>query len=234
MVVNAAAFTDVDGAEAREAEAYGVNAEGVRNIVRALSGTRCLLVQLSTDYVFSGDKTGPYVETDDESPLSVYGKSKLEGEAAAAKHREHLIVRTSGVFGQGKNFVASVLKAGAERSFIEVVDDQIGRPTYAPDLAQGIYSLVASGARGLIHLTGEGPPASRAEVAEWVIESAGLPMSVERISTAELTSKARGPLARRPMNGVLDCAKAKVAGVELSPWREGVKEYVRSLPGFSR
>jgi len=156
-------------------------------------------------------------------------------QAAAALDR-HLIIRTSWVFGEGRNFVRAVLQAAAAGSGedLPVVDDQRGRPTYAVDLAAGILALVERGAEGTYHLQGGGDPGTWADVAEAALAAAGMPMKVRRITTAEYDAGRAGPgggsIARRPANGVLDCSRAAACGVVLRPWREAIDAYVRVMP----
>jgi dTDP-4-dehydrorhamnose reductase len=229
VIVNAAAYTRVDAAEADPEAAFAVNTRAVGILAEAASRAGALLVQPSTDYVFPGTKQSPYVEDDATGPLSVYGKSKLEGEEAALSAGRHLVVRTSWVFGQGANFIRSVVGAAKTRDELTVVDDQWGLPTYAPDLAEGLLRLVDSEARGIYHLAGGGAPATWAGLAEFVIEAAGIGAKVRRTSTAEYYAGHGGPVAPRPAYSVLDCSKAAALGVELRPWREAVVAYLEEL-----
>jgi dTDP-4-dehydrorhamnose reductase len=189
-----------------------------------------LLVHVSTDYVFAGDSKRPYTEEDRTDPRSVYGRSKLEGEERVfALAPGSLVVRTSWVFGQGRNFIAAILaqlaarRRGEARGPLRVVDDQRGRPTYALDLAGGLVRLVERGARGLYHLANEGV-ASWWELARFCVDQAGSRrLPIERIATADLSLP-----APRPAWSVLDCGKAERLGVALRPWREAVADYLRS------
>lgn len=228
LVVNAAAFTKVDAAEADPEQAFVVNAEGARNVAEASEAAGAWLVQVSTDYVYRGDKAGPYTEEDEPAPLSVYGKSKLAGELAARACSKTLIVRTSWVFGDGSNFFRTIIGAafgGAPR--LSVVSDQKGLPTFAPDLARGVLGLAAKKTPGIFHLAGSGPPASWAEAAGHALDSARLGVPVAQISTEEYAASREGPLAPRPANSVLDCSKAAALGVSLPPWPEAVAGYAR-------
>lgn len=225
IIFNAAAFTRVDAAEAEPEQAMQINAGGPRNLAEAAEAVRASLVQVSTDYVFPGDKQAPYSETDETGPRSVYGKTKLEGEAAAASCSRALIVRTSWVFGDGRNFFRSILKAAGASGELTVVSDQRGLPTYAPHLAEGILALLRAGATGLWHLAGSGPSASWADLAEQAIRAAGLDARVRRITAAEYAASRTGPVAPRPANSVLDCSKAAALGVALPPWPGAVERY---------
>lgn len=230
VVVNPAAYTKVDQAETDVSAAEAVNAVGPRLLARACDSLSAKLVQVSTDYVFDGTKGAPYIEDDVTGPRSVYGRTKLAGEAAASAARRHLIVRTSGVFGEGTNFVRTIVGAAKTRDELSVVDDQIGRLTFAPDLAAGIVQLLEVGAEGLFHLTNQGPPSSWADVAEAALEIVGSGCRVRRISTEEFFQGRPGPIAPRPANSLLDCSKAAGLGVVLRPWPQALEQYLSMDP----
>ncbi|MGH2768741.1 MAG: dTDP-4-dehydrorhamnose reductase, partial [Actinomycetota bacterium] len=227
VIVHAAAYTRVDAAEANSLECRAVNVSGTEAVAEAAGKVGALLVYPSTDYVFPGEKMGAYREEDATGPLSVYGRTKLEGERVAAGHSPHLIVRTSWVFGEGHNFVRTILAAASRHAEIRVVDDQRGLPTYAPDLAAGIVLLLERGASGTYHLAGGGEAASWAELASAALKAAGSAVRVRPVSTSEYDAGRSGPFAARPANGVLDCTKAEKIGVWLRPWREALAGYVR-------
>jgi dTDP-4-dehydrorhamnose reductase len=160
-VVNCAAWTDVDGAEANPDDAAAINATGAGNVARAAAAAGARLVHVSTDYVFDGDRTPPaqpYVESDATGPRSVYGTSKLAGEqAVVAAGDSYAIVRSSWLFGTGgRNFVATMLALGAERDELAVVTDQVGCPTATAHLATALIALAQSSAQGLFHVAGAG------------------------------------------------------------------------------
>jgi dTDP-4-dehydrorhamnose 3,5-epimerase len=226
VIINAAAFTKVDAAEAEPELASRVNCDAVGYLAEVANALSALLVQISTDYVFPGDKQGSYTESDPTGPLSVYGKTKLRSEGAASAAGDHLIVRTSWVFGQGTNFISSILGAATKRAELSVVCDQTGLPTYAWDLAKAINVLVDLGARGLFHVAGGGDPASWAEVAATAITAAGLSTKVNPVTTRQYYAGKPGPIAPRPSNSVLDCSKAAAVGVSLRPWKQAVAAYV--------
>ena len=229
VVYNAAAYTAVDLAEAEPDKARLVNVDAVVNLAKAAKRHQALLVQFSSDYVFRGDG-GPYTELDKTVPMSVYGRTKLHSEIAArACGSPYLVIRTSWVFGDGHNFVKSIVGAAAKHDELTVVDDQRGRPTYAPDLAEGTIALVEAGCTGVYNLSGGGDPATWADVAEAAIEAAGLKARVRRVTTAQYYAGKEGPIAPRPANSELDCSKARTAGVSLRPWPEAVAEYVKEL-----
>lgn len=229
VVYNAAAYTAVDKAELEPEQARLINVDAVVNLAAAAKRVDALLVHFSSDYVFAGD-AGPYTELGKTRPVSVYGRTKLQSEIAArASGNRYLIIRTSWVFGDGHNFVRSIVGAAAKYPELTVVDDQRGRPTYAPDLAKATAALVAAGCTGVFNLSGGGDAATWADVAEAAIETAGHPARVRRVTTAQYYSGKEGPVAPRPANSELDCSKAAEAGVTLRPWRAAVAEYVKEL-----
>ena len=209
LVLHAAAWTDVDGAEDDPQGAAAANVGGTANAA-ALGAP---LVYFSTDYVFDGRKGEPYVESDGPNPRSAYGRSKLHGEGAAGERA--WIVRTSWLFGPtGHNFVRTMLRLGAERDEVAVVDDQRGCPTYVGHLAEATRELVAL-PHGIWHLSADGD-CTWAELAEAIFAEAGLDCRVRRISTEEF-----GARAPRPAYSVLRSEKPDVP--RLPHWREGLR-----------
>ena len=228
VLVNAAALTQVDRCEREPELATRVNARAPAGLAEICLRQRVRLVHVSTDYVFDGKAAHPYSEDAAPSPTSVYGRTKWEGERAVrALDPSALVVRTSWVFGRGRNFVVAILEqarrvAGGE-GVLRVVDDQRGRPTYAFDLAAGIEHLVERGARGVYHVANEGE-ASWWGVARAALDLCGLQnLPIARISTAELDLP-----APRPAYSVLDLGKARDAGVPMRPWREALAAYLAS------
>jgi dTDP-4-dehydrorhamnose reductase len=223
VVINCAAYTDVDGCESNAETAMAVNGEGVGCLAMACRESGALLVQVSTDYIFDGSKGTPYVEDDAPCPLSVYGESKLAGEMNAAFCPEHLIVRTQWLYGlHGKNFVETMLRLGAEKNELTVVDDQIGSPTWTVDLARAIIALIDSGCRGTYH-------AANSEFCSWngfakaIFEETGLNVLVRPMTTTELNRP-----ARRPLYSTLDCTKlTSDAGFHPQSWRSALREYLK-------
>ncbi len=229
VVYNAAAYTAVDRAEAEPERARRVNADAVVSLATAARRHDALLVQFSSDYIFPGD-AGPYTELDRTLPLSVYGRTKLQGEVAVrSSGGRYLIVRTSWVFGEGSNFVRRIVDAAARLDEVKVVDDQHGRPTYAPDLAEGVVALVEAGCTGVYNLVGGGEAVSWAGLAESAIVAAGFSCRVLPVTTEQYYADKKGPIAVRPANSELDCSKAREAGVCLRPWPQAVAEYVKEL-----
>jgi len=215
LVLHAAAWTDVDGAEDDPQGAAAVNVGGTQHAAELGAP----LVVFSTDYVFDGRKAEPYVESDSPNPLSVYGRTKLHGEAAAGE--QAWIVRTSWLFGAtGHNFVRTMLRVAAERDEVAVVDDQRGAPTYVGHFAAAMRELVAL-PYGIWHVAGGGE-ASWADLAEAIFEEAGLDCRVRRIASEEL-----GRPAPRPANSVL---RSEKPGAPLLPhWREGLRACLERL-----
>jgi dTDP-4-dehydrorhamnose reductase len=208
LILHAGAWTDVDGAEAEPDRAANVNVVGTGNIVELGAP----VVYFSTDYVFDGAKTEPYLESDEPRPISVYGRSKLEGERLV---REGWVVRSSWLFGPtGHNFVQTMLRLGGESDEVAVVDDQRGSPTYVGHLAEATRSLIDL-PWGLHHLAAEGD-CTWAEFAEAIFEESGLGCRVRRITTEEL-----GRPAPRPAYSVLRSERPDA--LRLPHWREGLR-----------
>ncbi|HEY5974009.1 MAG TPA: dTDP-4-dehydrorhamnose reductase [Geobacteraceae bacterium] len=222
VIVNAAAYTDVDGCESNRELAMQVNGEGVAHLALAARLVDATLVQVSTDYVFAGDKGSPYLEDDTTGPLSVYGESKLAGEMNVAVAPRHLLVRTQWLYGvHGKNFVETMLRLAGERSELTVVDDQIGSPTWTMDLARAIKVLLDSGCTGTYHAANSGF-CSWNEFARAIFAEAGLPVTVLPMTTEQLARP-----ARRPLYSTLDCGKlTRDTGFQPQSWQEALKQYL--------
>ena len=214
LVLHAAAWTDVDGAEDDPQEATAVNVGGVQHAAELGAP----LVVWSSDYVFDGAKREPYVESDAPAPLGVYGRTKLHGEAAAGDRA--WIVRSSWLFGPtSKNFVRTMLRLGAERDEVAVVDDQRGAPTYVGHLAEATEELLRL-PFGVYHLAAAGD-CTWADFAEAIFEGAGLGTRVRRITSGEL-----GLRAPRPAYSVL---RSERGAPELPHWRDGLRECLARL-----
>jgi len=222
VVVNCAAYTDVDGCESNQETAMQVNGEGVAHLAMATRTIGARLVQVSTDYVFDGSKGAPYLEDDAPHPLNVYGESKLAGEMNAAVNPDHLIVRTQWLYGlHGKNFVETMLRLGSEREELSVVDDQIGSPTWTVDLARAILALIEKGCRGVYHAANEGY-CSWNEFARAIFQEAGMPVTVNTMTTEQLNRP-----AQRPLHSPLDCGKLlHDCGYRPQPWRDALRAYL--------
>ena len=235
IIVNAAAYTAVDKAEQEPAKAFAINGDGAGAVARAAQKLGVPLIHLSTDYVYSGAKPAPYVETDVTGPLGVYGASKLAGEQVVRENYPGAaIFRTSWVYSpHGANFVKTMLRIGGERGIVKVVDDQTGNPTSALDLASAILRIAprlveGQDAAGVYHLAGQGH-ATWYDLARHVFEVSatlgGPRPQVHAIATADYPA-----LARRPANSRLDTgAFERRFGFALRPWREAVAETVQIL-----
>jgi dTDP-4-dehydrorhamnose reductase len=230
VLVNAAAFTHVDRCEREPDAAHRANAVAPGLLAEACARVGCQLVHVSTDYVFPGDGQRPYREDDVPAPRSVYGRSKLEGEERVrGVSDDFLVVRTSWLYGRGRNFIAAVVAQAEERRRgeavgpLRVVDDQTGRPTYAEDLAAGLRGLLEAGARGLYHLAGGGV-ATWWELARTCLDQSGYEdLAIDPIQTEELDLD-----APRPAWSVLDCSRAEALGVRLRDWREALSAYLEA------
>ncbi|RVW05233.1 dTDP-4-dehydrorhamnose reductase [Rhodococcus xishaensis] len=240
VVINCAAYTAVDDAESDEAAARAVNEVGARNLAAACSRAGASLIQVSTDYVFSGDRAGgtavPHETDDPTGPRSVYGRTKLAGERAVhAELPSAQIVRTAWVYtgtyggpaGTGADFVATMLRLERERDTVRVIDDQVSSPTYSVDLAVGLIELARTGGRGVttLHATNAGS-ASRFDLARAVFAEVGAdPERVRPCSTGELAKP-----AARPAYSVLSSRSWAAAGLTpLRPWRDALTDALARL-----
>jgi dTDP-4-dehydrorhamnose reductase len=223
VLINAAAYTNVERAEDDETTAYAVNDTGAANLARAARDAGIGLVHVSTDFIFDGAKTGAYNEQDEPNPLSVYGASKLAGERSVLEaDPSALIVRTAWVYGPaGVNFPVKILTAAREGRALKGVTDEVGSPTYTLDLAAGLLDLEDAGATGLFHLAGAGS-CSRYELACEVLKLARLDVAVEPVLSGSFTVR-----AARPANSVLDCTKASVLGVMMPTWEDGLRRFLK-------
>ncbi len=230
-VINAAAYTDVDGAESDEATAAAVNGAAPEAMAAACADLGIPLVHISTDYVFSGDGTAPWRPDDPTGPLGAYGRTKLQGEEAIrASGATHVILRTAWVFSaQGRNFVRTMLRLGAERDRLTIVADQIGGPTPAADIAAACLTiadqLIADpGKSGTYHFSGA-PGVSWAAFAREIFTLSGLSVTVEDIPTTAFPTP-----AQRPLNSRLDTsATTQAFGIARPDWREGLAAVLREL-----
>ncbi len=227
VVIHAAALTAVDSCELEPERAYSVNALGTRNVAEAARLNGSHLVYLSTDYVFDGRASRPYLEWDEPAPISVYGRSKLGGEREL--DGSHTVIRTAWVMGRtGSNMARTVLRLGRQtRGALRFVDDQRGSPTVASDLAAKVLELATARRPGLFHVTNQGE-ATWFEVARQIMAAAGLDKGrVVPISTGELDPPRP---AARPANSVLENAALRLSGDELLPdWRESLDRLVAEI-----
>lgn len=224
VIVHAAAFTAVDRCESERALAFRVNGEGTRNVALACREVAIPLVYLSTDYVFDGEKGGPYVESDATHPLSVYGESKLEGEnQVKALLDRYWIIRTSWLFGpHGRNFVAAILGQARRGVPLRVVNDQTGSPTYTEDLAAAVEAVIEYGSPGVYHISNQGF-CSWFGFSREILRQAGFDPS--RITP--IPSSALDRPAHRPKNSRLANARLAAEGIPLlPPWQDALRRYL--------
>jgi dTDP-4-dehydrorhamnose reductase len=221
-IVVAAAYTDVDGCESNRELAFAVNCTGAVNVAEAAKACGSRLLFLSTDYVFDGLSTTPYETDHPRAPQSVYGKSKADAEEQLIQHLpDCCIVRTSWLFGiGGKCFPDTILKIAATKPEIDVVDDQRGRPTYAPDLARAIIQLCRKQATGIVHATNAGD-CSWFEFAREIIRDAGL-NTVVRPTTSDKFVRP----AKRPKYSVLSAKSRGKYGIDMPHWQESLRTYL--------
>jgi len=221
-IINAAAWTDVDGAEnpSNYDLVKAVNVDATRHLAKAASQHDLTFVTFSSDYVFDGSQP---IHNEDEtfSPLNIYGKTKADGDLAAATTIKHYIIRTSWVIGDGRNFVNIMQDLAARGVKPSVVNDQIGRLTFTDTLARGIRHLLETGAPyGTYNLTNEGQPASWADIAKIIFEKSGKsPSDVQPVSTAEYFAD-KPNAAKRPLQSTLDLTKIEKTGFIPEDWRD--------------
>ncbi len=225
VVIHAAAYTDVDGAEREPARAMLINADGTERVAQAAAKVGARLLYISTDYVFDGEKRTPYLETDTPNPLNVYGRSKLEGEQRAlAVCHDTLVVRTAWLYGKsGRNFVKTIMRLATERPVLAIVADQRGAPTHAGDLAAALEKLLATDLCGVVHATNTGN-CTWHEFAKEIVSLISPATSVEPISSAEA-----GRLARRPAYSVLSLERVRQAGIVMPEWREALGRFMHEM-----
>ena len=237
VVINSAAYTAVDKAESEAERAFALNRDGARLLAEAAAKRGIPIIHISTDYVFDGTKREPYVESDATSPVTVFGRSKLEGEHAVRDaNPRHIILRTSWIFSpSGRNFVKTMLSSAESQPRVRVVEDQRGSPTYAPHLVTAILELAsiasrdnADGPWGVYHAANAGTATWRELAEESFAQSrllGGPSADVEPISSADYPTP-----AQRPANAQLDCSKlSQNFGLRLPTWQAGVAECVARL-----
>lgn len=229
-VLHCAALTNVDGCETNIELADKINHLSVEYFAEACNQVGATLFYISTDYVFDGEATSPYRVETKPDPKSVYGKTKYLGEEAAKKADKYYIFRTSWVYGEGNNFVRTMLKLSETMDEIKVVGDQFGRPTYALDLAKGMKEVIEKKIPyGVYHYQNSGDPISWAEFAEEIFKIASKNTRVTPISTEEYLKMNTGKqIAPRPKYSVLDTKKLEEEGFILSAWTEPLKEYIEN------
>lgn len=223
IVINSAAYTDVDGCEENQDVAYAVNGKGVKNLTLACRAVDCPLVHISTDYIFNGKNDRPWVENDEADPISVYGKSKLKGEEAILEILDKFfIVRTAWLYGvNGRNFPKTMLELAENHSQITVVYDEIGTPTYARDLANAISQLIETDFYGIYHITNSGS-CSWCEFARYIFEVANVDVNVIPVTASEFARA-----APRPSYSVLKNKTWVENGFKpLRSYKDAISEYI--------
>jgi dTDP-4-dehydrorhamnose reductase len=236
MVINAAAYTAVDRAESEPDLAFAVNRDGPAALAKTCARAGLPLIHVSTDSVFDGASDRAYRESDAPRPINVYGASKHAGECAVLEALPSaLVVRTSWIFGaRGESFVSRLLGWAEGRTQLTVVSDQLGRPTYAPDLAEALLALArrrldGTVGGGLMHLAG-GSILSRAEQAQVILDAASR-RGRGATTVVPIPSSAHPTAARRPLNGILDCSLANGYDIALGPFRDGLEATLDQLLG---
>lgn len=227
-IINAAAYTNVDGAETAEGRvaAWSVNATAVANLARVATQHELTLVHISTDYVFDGT-TKVHPEDEPFSPLSVYGASKAAGDIAAASTPNHYIVRTSWVIGNGNNFVRTMMSLAEEGVDPSVVSDQVGRLTFTSELVGAIDFLLSNSHEpGTYNVTNSGKPASWADIARKVFDVLSTETTVTDVTTEQYIEGKNG-IAPRPNESTLDLSKIQDLGLESTPWEEALEKYIQ-------
>jgi dTDP-4-dehydrorhamnose reductase len=224
VVINAAAYTDVDGSEKARELCFAVNAEGVKNVALACHPAGIKIVHFSTDYVFDGTKDTSYREEDACCPLNIYGEAKLAGEKNLRRYSEHyLLIRTAWLYGKnGKNFVKTIMGKAREVGRLEVVNDQKGAPTYAKDLAVAVERLLTGHHTGIFHVTNRGT-CNWYEFTLKILAYAGIDdVSVIPVSSLQLTRP-----AKRPCNSVLDCTRfIEATGKTMQFWQLALRDFM--------
>ena len=223
LLVNAAAYTDVEGAEDNRPAAFAANESGARNVARAAAALGAPVVYYSTDFVFDGSNKTPYTEDDPIAPRGVYAESKAAGEAAVREEcAAHFIVRTAWLYGiGGNNFVEKILRAAATRPRLRVVMDECGSPTYTRDLAEATRALCETTAFGTYHAVNAGS-CSRFDFARTIVKAAGLSTPIDPCAAAEYPSK-----APRPAYSVLSTERLRAAsGYAMPPWEDALHRFM--------
>ena len=226
IVINAAAYTNVDGCETAKDECFAVNAEAVKNIADACRDKNIRIVHFSTDYVFDGTAKQPYKEDHQCNPINAYGESKLAGERYLQSLSDnYVLIRTSWLYGvKGKNFVRTILEKAKTTSRLTVVDDQTGSPTYTKDLAAAVDLLIVQNVKGIFHITNRGS-CNWFQFAVKILQEAG----IHDIDITPIKSDQLQRLAKRPAYSVLSMRKfIQTTGKTMQPWQLGLQDYLES------
>jgi dTDP-4-dehydrorhamnose 3,5-epimerase/reductase len=229
-ILNAAAYTNVDGAETAEGRraAWAINAQAVANLARVAVARDMTLVHVSSEYVFDGTKV-PHTEDEPVTPLGVYAQAKAAGDIAVGVARKHYVVRTSWLIGDGPNFVRTMMGLAKKDVSPKVVSDQIGRLTFTGQLVDGLEHLLkVKAAYGVYNLSNDGEPASWAEITREIFKDMGRDdLTVTGVSTAEYFA-GKPEAAPRPLESAMDLGKVKATGLKLRDWQADLKDYVKA------
>jgi dTDP-4-dehydrorhamnose reductase len=227
IVINASAYTNVDGCETAKEECFAVNAEALKNIAMACHRKNIRIIHFSTDYVFNGTGSAPYKEDDDCDPINTYGASKLAGERyLQTLAQNYIIIRTAWLYGaNGKNFVRTILEKAKTTPRLTVVDDQLGSPTHTKDLAAAVDILIEKNAQGIFHVTNRGS-CSWYQFAVKILQEAG----IDDVEVSPIKSDQLARLAKRPAYSVLSMQKfIQITGKATQPWQLALKDYLESV-----
>ncbi|HJO95216.1 MAG TPA: dTDP-4-dehydrorhamnose reductase [Victivallales bacterium] len=226
LIVNCAAYTNVDNAETEVEKCYKINADAPESLGKLLSGTDKYLVHVSTDFVFGDNSTKALTETDNTNPLSVYGESKLKGENLLFDTGANIsVIRVQWTYGiNNDNFISKIIKLASSLDSIKVVEDQIGSPTHTEQVAKAIIVLLGKKIRGLFHFAADGY-GSRYEVAKYIAEELNIDVNIKPCSSSEFTTP-----AQRPENSRFDCSKIdKILNFNRLNWKESLCKYLHKL-----
>ena len=227
IIINTAAYTNVDGCEKAKDECFAVNAEAVKNIAQACSGKNICIIHFSTDYVFDGNGTEPYKEDHPCKPINTYGASKLAGERYLQDlAKKYILIRTAWLYGKnGKNFVQTIMEKARTIGHLEVVDDQVGSPTYTKDLAAAIALLIDVKAAGIFHITNRGS-CSWYQFAVKILQEGG----ITGVDVTPIKSDKLVRLAKRPAYSVLSAQKfIQTTGKTMQPWQLALQDYLKTV-----
>ncbi|MHC4364654.1 MAG: dTDP-4-dehydrorhamnose reductase, partial [Planctomycetota bacterium] len=226
IIVNCAAYTDVDGAESHSERAYQVNAEAAGRLGALAKEANIWVLHISTDFVFDGKSDRPYIETDPPNPINTYGASKLEGERLLVESRcRHCIMRIEWTYGlAGSNFVSKLIQRAKQNKKLKVVDDQTGSPTATTEVAKAICKLVAKRPEGIFHFASAGY-VSRFEMAKFIFQKLNMDVDLAMCKTADFPAP-----AKRPLNSRFDCSKIEALLEEqIKPWQQPLENFLRIL-----